>query len=78
MLRIKEIIKERGLTIGDIAEKLGIARETATRQINGNPTIETLQKYAEALNVPIFELFEVPPVDRITCPHCGKHIHISK
>lgn len=78
MLRIKEILKERGLTLIDLAEMLDVTRETVTRQVNGNPTIETLQKYAEALNVPISELFEVPPVDRITCPHCGKHIHISK
>ena len=44
----------------EFADNLGITRDTLTRQINGNPTIETLQKIADALNVHISDLFEKP------------------
>jgi transcriptional regulator with XRE-family HTH domain len=37
---------------------LGIARVNLTKTINGNPTVETLEKIAAALNVSIIELFE--------------------
>lgn len=56
-LRVKEIIKEKGLTMQEVSDKIGIVRDTLTRQINGNPTIETLQKIANALDVTVPELF---------------------
>ena len=57
-LRIKELCKEKSLTIGDLSDKMQIARESLSRTINGNPTLETLEKIATALNVPISNLFE--------------------
>lgn len=56
-LRIKEIIKERHITIQDLADTIGINRVTLSNSINGNPTVETLQKIATALNVEVWELF---------------------
>ena len=46
--------------------------------VNGNPTVETLNKIADALGVPVTELFEQPRHDttQLTCPHCGKSIEI--
>ena len=41
----------------EFADKLGIARVNLTKTINGNPTMETLQKIATALNVQVWELF---------------------
>lgn len=57
-LRIKEIIKEKGLTISSLAEKMDINRVNLSNMINGNPTLETLEKIANALDVPITELFQ--------------------
>ena len=57
-LRVKEICKEKGLLMEQIALELGITPNTLTRNINGNPTIETLEKIATALGVGITELFE--------------------
>ena len=57
-LRVKEICKSKGITMERIANELGITPNTLTRNINGNPTIETLGKIADALNVTIIELFE--------------------
>ena len=39
------------------AEILGVTRDTLTRNINGNPTLETLERIANALGVDISELF---------------------
>lgn len=41
----------------DLAQILGVTRITLTRNINGNPTMETLQKIATALDVQVWELF---------------------
>lgn len=56
-LRIKELCKEKGMNITQLAEVMGIKQESLSRAINGNPTIETLQKIADALKVELWELF---------------------
>lgn len=57
-LRIKEVIKEKGLTVQTLAERMGINRVGLSNHINGNPSVAVLEKIASALNVPIQELFE--------------------
>ena len=59
-LRIKEVIKEKGMTITELADKMGINRVNLSNMVNGNPTVETLNKIAGALEVPVTELFEQP------------------
>lgn len=78
-LRIKEVIKEKGMTITELADKMGINRVNLSNMVNGNPTVETLNKIADTLNVPVTELFEQPKTDTVslTCPHCGKSIEIG-
>ncbi len=56
-LRVKEICKDKGLTMEQLANSLNITPNTLTRNVNGNPTIETLEKIANALNVEFWELF---------------------
>ena len=48
-LRIKEVIKEKGMTITELADKMGINRVNLSNMVNGNPTVETLNKIAGAL-----------------------------
>lgn len=74
-LRIKEVIKEKGFSVTGLAEKMGINRVNLSNMINGNPTFETLEKIADALEVPITELFSKG--NTISCPHCGKPISIK-
>ena len=78
-LRIKEVIKEKGKTITELADIMGINRVNLSNMVNGNPTVETLNKIADALCVPVTELFERPKNDTVslTCPHCGKNINIK-
>ena len=56
MLRIKELLKEKGITLKDLAAMLGITNVALSRIVNGNTTIETLRKIAEALDVDVREL----------------------
>lgn len=77
-LRIKDVIKEKGLTIQSLADQMGINRVNLSSSINGNPTVETLGKIADALQVPISDLFEQPKQNIITCPHCNGKIKIEK
>lgn len=78
-LRIKEVIKEKGKTITELADIMGINRVNLSNMVNGNPTVETLNKIADALCVPVTELFEQPKNDSLslTCPHCGKSITLK-
>lgn len=77
-LRVKELCKEKGLQMQELADKLGITRITLTRNISGNPTISTLENIAAALGVTVPELFAPQPTNTITCPYCGKPIRIEK
>lgn len=80
-MRIKEILKEKGITGTELAKQLGVTQGAFSQYIsaNGNPSLKTLQKIATALNVPITELFAAPSVGAasVSCPHCGKSISVS-
>ena len=76
--RVKEVCREKGVTMEKIASDLGITPNTLTRNINGNPTIDTLERIAAALNIPVTELFEQPATDIINCPYCGNKIKVTK
>ncbi|WP_024993392.1 helix-turn-helix domain-containing protein [Phocaeicola paurosaccharolyticus] len=77
-LRVKEVCKEKNILFKNLAEKLGISDIALRKQVQGNPTIETLEKIASALGVSVTELFEEQKDNlNITCPHCGKPINIK-
>lgn len=76
--RIKEILKEKGMTMEQLAGMLDITRITLTRNINGNPTVDTLNKIAVALGVPFTDLFEQPKQNVIMCPKCGTRLEIKE
>ena len=59
-LRILDICKQAGITQKELAERLGLSAVGLSKAINGNPTKDTLEKIANALNVRITELFEEP------------------
>ena len=56
--RILELCKEAGINQTELAEKIGLSRVGLSKAIKGNPTIGTLEKIADALGVPVTELFE--------------------
>lgn len=75
--RIAEILKRKGMTQTDLAEKIGISRVGLSKAINGNTTITTLRKIAAALNVEVTELF-APKSNTIICPRCGAILEVTE
>lgn len=59
VLRIKELLKEKRCTGKELAERIGINRVTMVNIINGksNPSFDTIVKIADALDVPLWQLF---------------------
>lgn len=78
-LMIKEAMKRYGTSVNEVAEKMNISRVTLSTHINGNPSVEVLERIATAIGCDITELFEQPKKDglSLTCPHCGKEINIK-
>lgn len=56
--RIKEICKTKKIPLGLLAKRLGISRTALTNQMNGNPTIGSLERIATELECTVFELME--------------------
>ena len=48
---------EKGISVNEMSEKLGITRQSFYSIVNGNPTMSTLTKIAEILGVTVKELF---------------------
>lgn len=78
-LRIKELCKEKGITLNQLAESIGISQPSISGIATGKqkPSFDTLEKLADALNITPAELFAAPKEGAITCPHCGKSIIIK-
>jgi len=79
-LRIKEVLKKKVLTSVWLASQIGVTQPSMSNIVNGKitPSLDTLERIATALNVPITDLFEQPATDIISCPYCGGKIKISK
>ncbi|MGB8801429.1 MAG: helix-turn-helix transcriptional regulator [Candidatus Acidiferrales bacterium] len=68
--RLKALREHKKLSQGDIEKRTGLLRVYISRIENGHtvPSIETLEKMARALEVPMYQLFyegEKPPAPRL-------------
>lgn len=64
--KLRELRESKNLSQGDIEKRTGLLRCYTSRVENGHtvPSLETLEKYAGALEVPLYRLFyegENPP-----------------
>ncbi len=64
--KLKGIRDQKKLSQGDIEKRTGLIRAYVSRVENGHtvPSIETLEKFARALEIPLYQLFydgEKPP-----------------
>lgn len=57
--RIRELREQKHLSQGDIEERTGLLRCYISRVENGHtmPSLETLERFAGALDVPLYKLF---------------------
>ena len=65
--RLRQLREEKHMSQGDIEERTGLLRCYVSRVENGHtvPSLETLERFAAVLDVPLYQLFycgeEVPP-----------------
>ncbi len=85
-MRIKELIKEKGFTQKEFADKLGMTTVGLSQILSGKPSYTTLEKIASALGVEVWELLvsreeiigkQEVKSPTIICPNCGKEITIK-
>lgn len=82
---IKAIIKSKGFTIQEVAEKIGVNRVTLTLTLQGNPTYKKMKEIADAIGCDVMDFFKdeaehqeiLKKNNSIPCPHCGKPIEVS-
>jgi len=57
--RLRTIRESKDLSQGDIEKRTGLIRCYTSRVENGHtvPSIETLAKYAQALDIPLYQMF---------------------
>ena len=79
-LRIKELCKEKGITLNQLAEKIGISQPSISGIATGKQksAFDTLEKMADALEVTPAELFAPQPTNTITCPKCGTVLEVKE
>lgn len=77
-LNIKQAIKAKGLTSKQVAERMNITPIGLSQHINGNPSVEVLERIAYAIGCDISELFDTSTnTHALKCPHCGGNITIK-
>ena len=81
-LRIKEILKAKGMTAKQLAESMGKTPQYLNNIINGGKgaSLNTLQEVAKALDMPISSLFadyETNRTNYVICPKCGERIPVE-
>src|SRR5437868_7165807 len=57
--RLRRLREDKSLSQGDIEERTGLLRCYISRVENGHtvPAVETLEKFARALDIPLYQLF---------------------
>lgn len=87
MVRLKEIMKEKGITNAQLAKTLGYTTVAISNMVTGkaSPAIKTLERISDSFGVPMWHFFIDPNTvleqnqneAHVTCPHCGNDITIK-
>ena len=81
--RLKKLREERNLSQGDIEKRTGLLRCYISRVENGHtvPSLETLERLAAALELPLFQLFyegeEPPPLPNLSKRQSTEELEVS-
>lgn len=80
IFRLREILKIRQITIARFAEISGISQSNLSNYMMGkvSPTLETLNKIAEALGINVSTLFKEEEEVALFARYDGKMIEIDK
>ena len=77
---LTHVLKEKGITQRQLASMTGITQAAISQIATGtsDPSMSTLVKIANALDIPLRDLFSGKDENVIICPHCGGKIRLSK
>ncbi len=80
ILRVKEILKEKGITGREFSIKIGMTEVGFYKMLSdsGNPPLKRLQEIAEALDLEIYDLFDKQSNNTLHCPNCGAELELKK
>ena len=81
---IKILAKNKGLTLADIANNIGITPNTLYRSLKGDPKLSTLKKIADQIGCSLKDIFTPAAHQQHTnktdstfiCPVCGADLTI--
>lgn len=78
--RLKEILKEKGLTISGFANMVGITQANMSNIANlkSSPSLDTLNRISAALNISVTELFRKEEDIEIYVKYRGKMHKVTK
>ena len=81
-MNIQAVIKEKGFTQNEVAEKLGITKSSLSQSVhNENTSVKMMQKIADVIGCKVGDFFrdelDLPESPSIVCPHCGARINIK-
>ena len=84
-MNIEALLKEKGLNKSDFARMIGVNRQNINALLT-NPTLSTLERMSNALDVPMWQLFatreevvgEEQDNNSITCPKCGARFKLEE
>ena len=66
---VKKLCTNQNMTLKDLANMMGIAPESLSRTLNGNPQLATLENIAKCLNVDVRDLFPSSKTNNIVTLH---------
>ena len=89
-IRLKEIMDSKEMKSVELANRLGVTKQTISNMLNGRvmPSLETINKIADILEVPMWQIFADPNEVRntqpsqgaltIKCDKCGNIIKVKE
>ncbi len=76
---VKRLCKEKGMSLADVADKIGVSASSLSQIMKGNPTLSKLTDIATALDVSVADLFYDGKSDNgLKCPKCGAVLEIKE
>lgn len=74
---VKRLCKEKGTSLADIADKIGVSASSLSQIMKGNPTLSKLTDIAAALDVSVADLLSEGS-SSVKCPRCGAVLEIKE